>query len=330
MTNSDHTEIVIDLEIARNVLRTEATAVLALVDHIDKAFSTAVKKLALCEGRVVLTGMGKSGIIARKIAATLSSTGTPSHFLHPAEAVHGDLGAIQTDDIIIALSHSGETSEILRFLETIRRLGAELIAITGTPTSSLGQAADVTLHCMVNAEACPMNLAPTASTTAALALGDALAMTLLISKGFQEEDFAHLHPGGYLGKRLLRVERLMHSGQDCPKVDSTTSMKEVVSVISNAGFGMVCVTRDSDTLVGIITDGDIRRRLVTEPSLNLMQLTASDVMTTAPLTISRSALAVDALRQMEQSRVTSLVVVHNGNRLAGFLHLHDLWQTNLF
>ena len=328
MTNRDDTKIVVDLEIAKNVLRTEAAAVLALVDHVDKAFSTAVEKLALCQGRVVLTGMGKSGIIARKIAATLSSTGTPSHFLHPAEAVHGDLGAIQSDDVIVALSQSGETSEILRFLETIRRLGAVVIAITGSPSSSLGQAADVTLHCMVNAEACPMNLAPTASTTAALALGDALAMTLLISKGFQEEDFAHLHPGGHLGKRLIRVERLMHSGQDCPTVGATTPMEDVVSVISNAGYGMVCVITGSDELVGIITDGDIRRRLVTDP--DLIRLTASDVMTTAPLTIPGSALAVEALRDMEQNRVTSLVVVHNDNRLAGFLHLHDLWRTDLF
>ena len=204
---------VLDLTLARRVLQTEADAILGLRDRLDGAFERAVRVLLACHGRVIVTGMGKSGIICRKIAATLSSTGTPAFFLHPAEAIHGDLGALQKDDVVVALSYSGETDEILRLLETIKRLGAQLIALTGDAQSTLGQAADVVLDCRVSEEACPMNLVPTASTTAALALGDALAMTLLVAKGFRQEDFANLHPGGKLGKRLTRVEVLMHAGK---------------------------------------------------------------------------------------------------------------------
>ena len=207
-----------DLALARKVLETEAAAILALVSRLDDRFHASVRLLQQCRGRVVLTGMGKSGIICRKIAATLNSTGTAALFLHPAEAIHGDLGVIQGDDVVVALSYSGETGEILRLLETIRRLGAKLIAITGSPTSTLAQAADVTLDCSVTEEACPLNLVPTASTTAALAIGDALAMTLLVEKGFKQEDFANLHPGGKLGKRLMRVESLMHAAKHCPAV----------------------------------------------------------------------------------------------------------------
>src|SRR6187401_515125 len=207
-----------DLTLARKVLETEAAAILALVSRLDERFERAVQLLLECRGRVILTGMGKSGIICRKIAATLSSTGTPAFFLHPAEAIHGDLGVIQGDDVVVALSYSGETDEILRLLETIRRLGAKLIAITGAPRSTLAEAADVALDCSVTEEACPMNLVPTASTTAALALGDALAMTLLVRKGFRQEDFANLHPGGQLGKRLMRADQLMHSGEHAPIV----------------------------------------------------------------------------------------------------------------
>src|SRR5881409_1157714 len=211
-----------DLSLARRVLETEAAAILALVDRLDRNFDCAVSLLSHCKGRVILTGMGKSGIICQKIAATLTSTGTPSFFLHPAEAMHGDLGVIQSDDVVIALSYSGETDELLRLLERIRRLGAKLVAITGGPRSTLAQAADVALDCSVTEEACPMNLVPTASTTAALALGDALAMTLLVEKGFREEDFANLHPGGKIGKRLMRVESLMHAGKQCPIVRPDT------------------------------------------------------------------------------------------------------------
>ena len=211
-----------DLALARKVLETEAAAILALVARLDGEFDRAVDLLKCCRGRVILTGMGKSGIICHKIAATLSSTGTASFFLHPAEATHGDLGKLQSDDVVVALSYSGETDEILRLLETIRALGARLIAITGTPKSTLAQAADVSLDCSVIEEACPLNLVPTASTTAALALGDALAMTLLVEKGFRQEDFASLHPGGKIGKRLMRVESLMHSGKQCPIVGADT------------------------------------------------------------------------------------------------------------
>src|SRR5204862_512013 len=207
-----------DRSLARRVLETEAAAILALVDRLDERFDCAVQLLRQCKGRVILTGMGKSGIICRKIAATLTSTGTPALFLHPAEATHGDLGLIQSDDVVVALSHSGQTDEILRLLETIRRLGAKLIAITGAPRPPLAQVADVALDRSVTQEACPMNLVPTASTTAALALGDAIAMTLLVEKGFRQEDFANLHPGGKLGKRLMRVESLMHAGKQCPAV----------------------------------------------------------------------------------------------------------------
>lgn len=320
----------IDVELARQVLQTEADAVRGLIDRLDEHFTDAVRLLGACTGRVIVTGMGKSGIIARKLGATLSSTGTPAYFLHPAEAVHGDLGIIQKDDLLIALSRSGETPEILRLLETLKRLGARLIAITGAPSSALGQAADVTLDCHVDAEACPFNLAPTASTTAALALGDALAMTLLVAKGFREEDFATLHPGGQLGKRLLRVDRLMHAGDRLPLVQPATPLPDVVTVMSSKGFGMTCVI-DGDappTLLGVITDGDLRRQLSANPSL--MTLTATDVMTTTPITIAPSALAVQALNVLEERRVTSLVVVDDAHHVLGILHLHDLWRTELF
>jgi len=312
-----------DLSLARKVLQTEAAAILALVDRLDARFVRAVELLRDCRGRVVVTGMGKSGIIARKIAATLASTGTPAFFLHPAEAIHGDLGVIQAGDIVVALSHSGETDEILRLLETIRRGGAGIIAITGQPGSTLGQFADVALDCHVAEEACPLNLVPTASTTAALALGDALAMTLLVEKGFRAEDFANLHPGGKLGKRLMRVEQLMHAGEDITQVDETTSMRDVIYEMSRKGLGMTCVT-SGGALVGIITDGDLRRRMTTTP--DVLGLRATDVMSTSPVTIPRHLLAVEALNLMEQRKITS-VIVSAGTAIQGVVHLHDLWRT---
>jgi len=318
----------VDLEVARRVLRTEAESVLALVDRVDHDFASAVHLLDSCAGRVIVTGMGKSGIIAHKISATLSSTGTPSYFLHPAEAAHGDLGSLQPNDVVLALSQSGETPELLRLLETLRRIGPQLILLTGSVTSTLGQAADVTINCHVSSEACPMNLVPTASTTAALAFGDALAMTLLVKKGFREEDFAHLHPGGQLGKRLLRVERLMHINDQVPRVTTGLSMSDVVTTMSSFGFGMTCVMTDDDQLAGIITDGDLRRHL--SDHTNLFNLKASDVLSQNPLTIRRSALAVQALNLMEEHRVTSLVVVDDERHLVGLVHLHDLWRTELF
>jgi arabinose-5-phosphate isomerase len=317
--------------LARKVLQTEAAAILALVDRLDDRFDLAVALLRNCRGRVILTGMGKSGIICRKIAATLTSTGTAAVFLHPAEARHGDLGMIQNDDVVVALSYSGETDEVLLLLETIRRLGARLIAITGGARSTLAQAADVVLDCSVVEEACPMNLVPTASTTAALAIGDALAMTLLVEKGFREEDFANLHPGGKLGKRLMRVENLMHAGKQCPVVNAGTRMRDVIYEMSSKGLGMTCVVDgEDDVLLGIITDGDLRRRM--ERGGEILDLRAADVMTRNPVSIPRSMLAAAALNIMEQRKITSLVVVEPGApaRVAGVLQIHDLWRMEMF
>ena len=316
-----------DLALARKVLRTEAEAILGLVDRLDERFARAVVMLRDCRGRVIVTGMGKSGIICRKIAATLSSTGTPAFFLHPAEAIHGDLGMVHRDDVVIALSHSGETPEVLRLLETIRRIGAQLIAMTGSPTSTLASAADLTLDCHVAEEACPLNLVPTASTTAALALGDALAMTLLIEKGFREEDFANLHPGGKLGKKLMRVESLMHTGDLAPVVDAVTPMHDVIYEMSRKGLGMACVV-EAGRLAGIITDGDLRRRMSDTP--DILSLTAAEVMTRNPITIGRSMLAAQALNVMEARKITSLIVATADGVVEGVLHLHDLWRTELF
>jgi arabinose-5-phosphate isomerase len=325
---------VADRTLARRVLETEAAAILALVDRLDARFDCAVQLLLQCKGRVIVTGMGKSGIICRKISATLTSTGTPAFFLHPAEATHGDLGVITADDVVLALSYSGETDELLRLLETIRRLGAKLIAITGGPTSTLAQAADVALDCSVTEEACPMNLVPTASTTAALALGDAMAMTLLVAKGFKEEDFANLHPGGKLGKRLMRVEALMNASDKCPRVSAATRMRDVIYEMSRKGLGMTCVVDDDGSgdpvLLGIITDGDLRRQM--ERAADIMGMAAADVMTRNPITLPRSTLAAQALNIMEQRKITSIVVTDGDQpkRVAGVVHLHDLWRMDLF
>ena len=318
---------VTDLELARKVLRTEAAAILALVDRVDAEFERAVQLLCDCRGRVVVTGMGKSGIICRKIAATLSSTGTPAFFLHPAEAIHGDIGAIREDDVVIALSQSGETEELLRLLESIRRLGARLVAISGHPSSTLARAADVTLNCGVTAEACPLNLAPTASTTAALALGDALAMTVLVRKGFREEDFASLHPGGKLGRRLMRVENVMHSGDAAPTVPASAVMRDVIHEMSSKRLGMTCVTDGNRRLLGVFTDGDLRRQMTRTP--RVLDLTAGDVMNPNPITIERNLLAVEALRIMETHKITSVIVVADDGKVDGVVHLHDLWRTQM-
>jgi arabinose-5-phosphate isomerase len=316
-----------DFALARKVLQTEAAAILALVDRLDDRFEQAVRLLLDCRGRVIVTGMGKSGIICRKIAATLSSTGTPAFFLHPAEAIHGDLGVLQSEDVIVALSHSGETDELLRLLETIKRLGARLIVITGEPHSTLGQAADVALDCHVSKEACPLNLVPTASTTAALALGDALAMTLLVTKGFRQEDFANLHPGGKLGKRLMRAEQLMHPGEHAPIVRTGDAMREVIYEISRKKLGMSCVVDATDRLVGIITDGDLRRHMADTP--DLLASTADAVMTRDPVTIAPDTLAVEVLNMLERRKITSVVVVDAAQKVLGVVHLHDLWRTEM-
>ena len=317
-----------DVALARKVLQIEAAAILALVDQLDDRFDRAVRLLLDCRGRVIVTGMGKSGIICRKIAATLSSTGTAAFFLHPAEATHGDLGVIQADDVVVALSYSGETDELLRLLETIKRLGSKLIVVTGHSASTLAQAADVALDCRVSGEACPLNLVPTASTTAALALGDALAMTLLVAKGFREEDFANLHPGGKLGKRLMRAEQLMHGGDKTPIVQAATPMPEVVYEMSRKGLGMTCVVDATGHLAGIITDGDLRRHM--SDSANILERVAVDVMTRNPVTIARSTLAAEALLILEQRKITAIVVVDDARRVEGVVHLHDLWRTEMF
>jgi arabinose-5-phosphate isomerase len=318
---------VVDLLFARKVLQTEAAAILALVDRLGEPFERAIRLLLDCRGRVIVTGMGKSGIVCRKIAATLSSTGTPAFFLHPAEAIHGDLGVLQSQDVIVALSYSGETDELLRLLETIKRLGARLIAVTGECRSTLGRAADVALDCRVSEEACPMNLVPTASTTAALALGDALAMTLLVAKGFSQEHFASLHPGGKLGKRLMRVEQLMTGGDRAPVVRATTPIPQVIYEMSSKGLGMTCVVDEHEVLSGIITDGDLRRHMI--DSANLLDRTAADVMTRNPVTVSPDTLAAEALLVLERRKITSIVVVGDDRRVQGVVHLHHLWRTEM-
>ncbi len=316
-----------DLSLARKVLQTEAAAVLALVDRLDEGFARAVMLIHDCRGRVIVTGMGKSGIICRKIAATLASTGTPAFFLHPAEAVHGDMGVIQADDVVIAMSYSGETEELTRVLETLKRIGVPLIAMTGDTGSTLGQAAEVALDCHVSVEACPMNLVPTASTTAALAMGDALAMAVLVEKGFRPEDFASLHPGGRLGKRLMRVDQLMHGGDALPVVQLHTAMRDVIYEMSRKGLGMTSVVEKDGRLAGIITDGDLRRKM--SAAANVLDLVARDVMSVNPVAIPASTLAVEALAMLEQRKITSIVVIDADRRVEGVVHLHDLWRTGM-
>ena len=324
-----HTPPPPDRALARKVLQTEAASILALVDRLDANFDRAVRMLFECQGRVIVTGMGKSGIICRKIAATLASTGTAAFFLSPAEATHGDLGVIQSDDVLLAISYSGETQEVLRLLEAVRRIGARIVAITGDPKSTLAQAADAAIDCQVSEEACPLNLVPTASTTAALAMGDALCMTLLVEKGFRQEDFAKIHPGGKLGKKLMRVEQLMHGGADVPRVHTHTPMRDVIYEMSSKALGMTCVLDEKDQLVGIITDGDLRRFMAEHPGLIEMKA-AADIMTRRPIVIDPSMLAAQALLIMEQRKITSLVVGGSNQSVAGVLHLHDLWRTELF
>jgi arabinose-5-phosphate isomerase len=316
------------------LVRTEAEALLALAERLDGPmaadFERAVERIVACagsRGRVVVTGMGKSGIIAQKIAATLSSTGSPALFLHPAEAVHGDLGMITEGDLVIALSASGETEEILRLLATIQRMGNPLISLVCSLQSTLAAASEVALDCSVPGEACGLGLAPTASTTAMLALGDALAIAVSLRRGFREEDFAALHPGGKLGKRLASVRQLMHSGDAVPRVATETPMTDVIYEMSRKKLGMTVVERDG-MLAGVISDGDLRR-LLEKDGPDGLRKTAGDVMNSAPKTISAAELAVRALHTMEEKKITSLIVVDGERRVEGVLHLHDLWGTEL-
>jgi arabinose-5-phosphate isomerase len=318
-------------KIGENVVRIEAEALRALADRLAgpmaEAFAGAVECLYSCGGRVVVTGMGKSGLVARKIAATLSSTGTPALFMHPVEAVHGDLGMIVRGDVVLALSQSGDTEEILNLVPNIKRLDVRLVAMTGALRSTLAQAADITLDCSVAQEACSLGLAPTASTTTMVALGDALAVALAEKRGFKEEDFADLHPGGKLGKKLARVSRLMHTGDAIPRVTPQTPMSEVIYEMSRKQLGVAAVT-DGDKLLGIISDGDLRR-LLERRGKDVLDLTAGECMTRDPKTIRPDEFAAAALNVMEQKKITSLAVVGDGGRLEGIIHLHDLWGTEM-
>ena len=310
------------------MLQVEAAAILGLIDHLDGTFVDVVELINACSGRVVTMGLGKSGIICKKISATLASTGTPSFFLHPAEAIHGDLGMIVSGDIVLAVSNSGETEELVRLMASIKRIGAELVAMTGNPQSTLARGADYHLSAAISREACPLGLAPTASTTATLALGDALAMALLLRKGFREEDFAFLHPGGKLGKRFLRVKDLMHGGDAVPTVQPTTSMHDVIYEMSNKGFGITAVTGEDGVLQGVISDGDLRRLL--QKDEGILRKTAADCMQRNPSTIASSELASAALQIMEHRKITSLFISDTDGRLEGIIHLHDLWGLELF
>ena len=317
------------IEIARKVLRIEAEAIERVLDRLDESFGQAVECLVACEGRVVTTGMGKSGIICRKIAATLTSTGTPSLFLHPAEAVHGDLGMLIAGDTVLLVSNSGETEEVVRLLHTIKRLGLPLISLLGDPHSTIARHSEVVLDISVDREACPHGLAPTASTTAAMALGDALAIALSERKGFNLEEFARLHPGGKIGKKLAPVEELMHVDEQVPRVGLEASMDEVLYEMSRKGLGIAAVTDDTGHLVGVISDGDLRRLLQKEGG-NALSLKAEDFLTPDPVTIGGGELATRALNIMEDRKITSLMVTDQSGRIIGVIHLHDLWGTEMF
>jgi len=317
------------LEIARKVLEIEARALAELVDRLDQSFNQALETLFSCRGRVVVTGMGKSGLIGQKISATFSSTGTPSFFLHPAEALHGDLGSLVRNDVLVALSYGGETEELLRLLETVKRLAIPLITLTGNKNSTLAVASDAVIDVGIRQEACPLGLAPTASTTAMLAMGDALAMALLEKRGFKEEEYAALHPAGRLGVKLRRVENVMHTGDQVPSVEPRTRMPDVIYEMSKKGLGIAAVVEDGDRLVGIISDGDLRRFFQREGN-RALSLTAGDCMTREPTTIGRGELATRALNLMEARKITSLLVVDPAGRLEGVVHIHDLWETQMF
>lgn len=317
------------LDTAKRVLRIEAEALAELIERLDAGFERAVEILLACKGRVIVIGMGKSGLIGRKIAATFSSTGTPSMFLHPAEAVHGDLGMLMREDVVLAVSYGGETEEIAALLETIKRLGLRMIALTGFPRSTIGAASDVALDVSVKEEACSLNLAPTASTTAAMAMGDALAVALLERRGFSHGDFAALHPGGRLGKKLLRVENLMHAGEAMPRVAASAKMPDVIYEISKKGLGMTTVVDADGRLAGILTDGDLRR-LMQRRAAATMDLVVGDCLNPNPQTLDGGELAGSALRMMEERKITSLVVVDTARHPVGVVHLHDLWTLELF
>ena len=316
------------LETARRVLQIEAQAIQDVLARLDGSFVRAVDVLFACKGRVVVSGMGKSGLIGRKISATFSSTGTPSFFLHPAEALHGDMGMLARGDSMVAVSYGGETEEIVGLLEALKRLEMPLVTLTGKPKSTLAEASDVVLDVSVREEACSLNLAPTASTTVAMAVGDALAVSLLERRGFRPDDFAALHPAGRLGKRLLRVEHLMHSGAALPRVSPETPMPDAFHEMSKKGLGMTTVVQSDGRLAGIITDGDLRRLMEKYRGATL-EMTAGACMTSSPQTIGPHVLASEALNLMEKRKITSIVVVDEAGGVLGVVHLHDLWTLEL-
>ena len=317
------------LETGRRVLEIEARAIAELIGRLDQQFERAVETILACRGRLVVAGMGKSGLIGQKISATFSSTGTPSFFLHPAEALHGDLGRLVPNDVLLALSYSGETEELLRLLDTVKRLAIPLIVLTGKPGSTLAQSSDVVIDVSISEEACPLGLAPTASTTAMLAVGDALAMAVLEKRGFKEEDYAALHPGGGLGVRLRRVENVMHTGEEIPRVRPETTLPDVIYEISKKKLGHTAVVDGEGRLAGVISDGDLRRFFQREGG-RALECSASELMTRTPATIGRKELATRALNLMESRRITSLMVVDAEGRLEGVVHIHDLWRTEMF
>ena len=314
------------LENARNVLKMEADAILELVPRINGQFTAAVEMILACPGRTVITGMGKSGIIGRKMAATLASTGTPSFYLHPAEGIHGDLGMVRAEDVVIALSNSGETGEILHILPSLRRIGAKIIAMVGNPNSSLGKNADVVLDVGVSKEACPLGLAPTSSTTAALAFGDALAVALLSKRKFTADQFAVFHPGGSLGRKLLMtVADVMHAGDENPLVKGDMKVQDALFIITDKGLGAVSVVDDENKMIGVLTDGDIRRGL--SQGFSFLTRPVTELMTKAPKTITQDKLAAEALHLMESNKprpITVLPVIDAEKHVIGLLHMTDL------
>ncbi|MBI5192104.1 MAG: KpsF/GutQ family sugar-phosphate isomerase [Nitrospirae bacterium] len=320
------------IEIGKRVLAIEARAIEDLIGRLDKEFSKAVDTLFACDGRVVVTGMGKSGLIGKKISATFASTGTPSFFLHPAEGIHGDIGMVMRDDVVLAISNSGETDEIVALLPTFKRMNLRLICLTGRNNSTLSRNSDVTLDVSVKEEACPMNLVPTASTTVTLAMGDALAIALLEKRGFKEDDFALFHPGGALGRRLLlKVENIMHKNPDVPTIHEDSFMKDVICEMTSRKLGMTTVVDNVNKFAGIITDGDLRRLLErwTGNEKDLFKLTAKEVMTKNPKTIAKDSLAVSAVQLMEKYSITSLVILSEDRTVEGVIHLHDLLRKGI-
>ncbi len=314
------------LKTGKKVLEAEAKAIELAVDRLNGNFEEAVKILYDTKGRIVVTGMGKSGLIARKISATLTSTGSPSVFLHSAEALHGDIGIINNDDVVLALSTSGETFEVVRLLDFIKRIGIKLISLVGNSQSTLAKESDVSIDCSVEEEACPIGLVPSTSTTLSLAVGDAIAITLMKQRGFNEEDFRHNHPGGSIGKRLLKVKHVMHSGIELPITGENTFMTDVLKIIDEKRFGVVIITNGNRVVQGVITDGDLRRHFL--KGVDFSKTNAAGCMTKNPSAIGEDNLAVEALKIMEDKLITSLVVTEN-NILKGLVHLHDLWRTEM-